>query len=138
VPWPGRSDDLSRFCKGLVDPYGGRLPICCPTPPRLTAGTTACPGRLSARGARPVAWSGGSGRSCTAGGEAASSTADERGSSHTAKHRPDQDDPYLQEPRWRTPPSNDSVGIQISPGNYEGTAGPAEPPCSTSSKHTCP
>lgn len=30
VPPPGRSDDLSRFSKGRVDPYGGRLlPICC-------------------------------------------------------------------------------------------------------------
>jgi hypothetical protein len=30
---PGRFDDLPRFSKGRVDPYGGQLlPICCPTP----------------------------------------------------------------------------------------------------------
>jgi hypothetical protein len=41
VSVPGRSNGLPRFPRGRVDPYGGRLlPVCCPTQPARTVGTT--------------------------------------------------------------------------------------------------
>ena len=37
----GRFDDLPRFSKGRVDPYGGLLlPVCCPDALTVTFGTT--------------------------------------------------------------------------------------------------
>ena len=41
---------------------------------------------------------------------------------HAAKHRPDQGDRHLQEPRWRTPPSKNTIGSSPSSTAIQGSS----------------